>query len=81
MTRLLMNGPHHTIAALDVLAILILIALPFPARWFVRRWKVAHAPAKSGPGMQPATAASEEIPEAWMVRTPIASARKEITGP
>ena len=88
---LMIYGPHHTVAALDVLALALIPVILWalgtsgsstgtcstcPGRRSRQTSAVAEhrtAPALPAP-------CDEVIPEAQLVRTPIATARKEITG-
>jgi hypothetical protein len=85
-------GPHHTVAALDVLA-LALIPVILWALWhfWVQHWDMfyvsretleadARAVAERRTALALPAPCDEDIPEAQLVRTPIATARKEITG-
>jgi hypothetical protein len=71
-------GPHHTVFALDVLAI-VLIPVVLWAVWrLVRQYRKAYAAMESVPAPALPALSDEGIPEAQLVRTPIATARKEI---
>jgi hypothetical protein len=77
------DGPHRTVAALDVLAVIVLAV----CAWLIWRLAVRHLDmfrldraAVRDLTAAPALPAQDDgaIPEAQVVRTPLASARKAI---
>jgi hypothetical protein len=79
-----MNGPHHTVLALDVLAVIVAaVILPYLVALFIRALRSRNG-ARPVPADQVripldvVAAPGEEIPEAQLVYPPIASVRRAI---